>query len=600
MKKTKLIILLLAFFVMVGVVLISYAQFKKENLKDYKQIKESGQSLIGMLSLPSTAELLSESTDSLFREFSQNALNKRIAYCIIHNAEKKPIALFSPRGIHQKVPDIIKTKSLFENGFIMQDFSIGDGLELIEFAKPVFKNNKLAAIVRLGLKIPDRNFFTYEHLILPSQVIFFILMALVFGYYWTVLSFKHLGQIKIKDELKPKFTNSKSDVKDIIEDLETYLSKMKKKTTSAESDRQELESQLKISQFENKQFFSIFNAFNFGIMLIDNRDTVFFINTYFLDLLGKSQDDAINFSFDEVIEHEDLKSFVQQPDSAAGHSGSSPREMKFEKTGPDKFYGASSFNITDADGAVYIKLIMVTDISKGKEAEKSQQDFISHIAHELRTPLTNIKAYNEMMMDGEINNIEMQKEFFNTINDETNRLAKLISSILELAETEMGQLTATKDMVKTDWLMEGCIEAVEAVAKEKNMTIERQVPDNFPKILGDKEMLKSALINILGNAVKYSPESSTITFSIKEIDELVVFEINDTGFGIDDRDLPHIFNKFFRAENDKVLDQSGSGLGLAITAEIIKIHDGVIEVESELDKGSRFTIKMPKGDLLIG
>ena len=89
MKKTKLIILLLAFFVMVGVVLISYAQFKKENLKDYKQIKESGQSLIGMLSLPSTAELLSESTDSLFREFSQNALNKRIAYCIIHNAEKK-------------------------------------------------------------------------------------------------------------------------------------------------------------------------------------------------------------------------------------------------------------------------------------------------------------------------------------------------------------------------------------------------------------------------------------------------------------------------------------------------------------------------------
>ena len=194
----------------------------------------------------------------------------------------------------------------------------------------------------------------------------------------------------------------------------------------------------------------------------------------------------------------------------------------------------------------------------------------------------------------------MQKEFFNTINDETNRLATLISSILELAETEMGQLTATKDMVKTDWLMEGCIEAVEAVAKEKNMTIERQVPDNFPKILGDKEMLKSALINILGNAVKYSPESSTITFSIKEIDEMVVFEINDTGFGIDDRDLPHIFNKFFRAENDKVLDQSGSGLGLAITAEIIKIHDGVIEVESELDKGSRFTIKMPKGDLQIG
>ena len=155
-------------------------------------------------------------------------------------------------------------------------------------------------------------------------------------------------------------------------------------------------------------------------------------------------------------------------------------------------------------------------------------------------------------------------------------------------------------MVKTDWLMEGCIEAVEAVAKEKNITIERKVPDNFPKIMGDKEMLKSALINILGNAVKYSPESAGIMFSIKEVDDMVVFEINDTGFGMDEKDLPHIFEKFYRSENEDVVEQDGSGLGLAITAEIIKTHDGFIEVQSELDKGSQFTIKIPKGDLLIG
>ncbi|MBU1696580.1 MAG: HAMP domain-containing histidine kinase, partial [Proteobacteria bacterium] len=323
-------------------------------------------------------------------------------------------------------------------------------------------------------------------------------------------------------------------------------------------------------------------------------------NTYLLDLLGQSSDDLINSSYDEVIEHEDLKTYILQRSSAEGHLTSKHMKMTFEKTDPGQFFQAASSNITDAEGSLFIRLIMVVNISREKEAEKAQQDFISHIAHELRTPLTNIKAYNEMMMDGEINNAEMQKEFFNTINDETNRLAKLISSILELAESEMGQLTITKDMVKTDWLMEGCIEAVEAVAREKNITIERQVPDNFPKILGDKEMLKSALINILGNAVKYSPESARITFAIKEADDMVVFEINDTGFGMDEKDLPHIFEKFYRSENEDVVEQTGSGLGLAITAEIIKTHDGFIEVQSELDKGSQFTIKIPKGDLFIG
>jgi len=601
MKKTKLIVLLLSFFVILGIGLISFAQFKKETLKDYRQIKESGQSLIGMLSLPSMANLLSGPSDSFFRELSQNALSNKIAYCIIHDAEKKPALTFSPENIDQQVPDIIANRSLLECGFIMQDFSTTDGRSLIEFAKPVFKGKKMAAVVRLGLKVPDNNFFTYENLVLPSQIAFFILLALAFGYYWTILSFTHFDTLN-KPDSDPKgvFTRKRGDIQDIIENLETYLSAMKEKASTAESQQQRLESRLKISQFENKQFFHIFNAFDFGILLIDSRDMVFFVNTCLLELLGQSKEDLVNFPYDDVIGHPELKSFILQRSSVEGQLASKQMDIAFEETDPGQFYQISSSNIMDAEGALFIRLIRVVNISREKEAEKLQQDFINHIAHELRTPLTNIKAYNEMMMDGEINNIEMQKEFFNTINDETNRLAKLISSILELAETEMGQLTATKDMVKTDWLMEGCIEAVESVAKGKNITIERQVPDNFPKILGDKEMLKSALINILGNAVKYSPESARITFAIKESDDMVVFEINDTGFGMDEKDLPHIFEKFYRSENEDVVEQNGSGLGLAITAEIIKIHDGFIEVQSELDKGSQFTIKIPKGDLFIG
>ncbi|WP_457552890.1 histidine kinase dimerization/phospho-acceptor domain-containing protein [Desulfobacula sp.] len=403
----------------VGIILISYAQFKKETLKGIKQIKESGQSLIGMLSLPSTAALLSGHSDSFLRELSQNALGSKIAYCIIHDAKKDPVVSFSPKGIDRQVPDIIRSKSLLEYGYIMQEFSLADGQNIIEFAKPVFKGKKMAAVVRLGLKAPGNYFFTYENLVLPAQIAFFILLALVFGYYWTVLSFKHLRTIQINDgNAKKGSSQGKNDVKDIIENLEVYLASMKEKTSAAEFQRQKLESRLKVSQFENKQFFSIFDALDFGILLIDSRDMVFFINTYLLDLLGQKKEDLIDKAFDEVIEHQDLKSFVLMRDFAARQLASKYMDMQFEETSGDLFYQASSASITDAEGTVFIRLIMVKNISKEKEVEKSQQDFINHIAHELRTPLTNIKAYNEMMMDGEIDNVEMQKEFFNTINQD--------------------------------------------------------------------------------------------------------------------------------------------------------------------------------------
>jgi len=600
MKNTKFILLLLFCLVAIGIVLIPYTQFKRENLKEYKQLKANGQSLVSLLSLSSTAHLMPGSNDPLLRELSQNSLNKTIAYCIIHNAEKKLVVLFSPDNIHVQVPEIIKNNSIFKNGFIMQEFSTKNNLGLIEFARPVFKNGEVLSVVRVGLKVSDRSFFTYSNIVLPSQISFFILLTLVIGYYWFIISLKYLNRFKVADDYALEPTGKSDHFKDIMLNLETNMVGMQKKINGTESDWQELESSLKISQFENKQLFNVFNSFDFGIMLIDSRDTIYFINTYFSGILEKSNDDVIDNTFNTVIEHQDLNSFIQQRDGVEGHRFSSCMEMKFEKIDPYKVYRAHSFNIMDAEGVAVGKAIMMENISKEKEAQKSQQDFIDHIAHELRTPLTNIKAYNEMMMDGEIENAEMQKEFFNTINDETNRLAKLIAGILELAEAESGQFTTQKDMVKTDWLLEGCIEAVEAVATEKNITIERQVPDNFPKLSGYKEMLKSALINILGNAVKYSPKNGTISFAIKEMDETVVFEINDTGFGIDDKDLPHIFEKFYRAENDQVLSETGSGLGLSITSKSIELHGGSIEVQSELGKGSQFKITIPKGDLHIG
>jgi len=161
-------------------------------------------------------------------------------------------------------------------------------------------------------------------------------------------------------------------------------------------------------------------------------------------------------------------------------------------------------------------------------------------------------------------------------------------------------MSLTKGLVKTDWFVEDCISTIEGSAQDKNISIVKALPDIFPSMMADKELLKVALNNILGNAVKYTPEGGTITFGISEQDNMVVFDITDTGYGIDEEDVPHVFEKFYRSDDSQITTQSGSGLGLATAYEIAQLHDGVATVSSELGKGSQFTIRIPKEEYNLG
>jgi signal transduction histidine kinase len=205
-----------------------------------------------------------------------------------------------------------------------------------------------------------------------------------------------------------------------------------------------------------------------------------------------------------------------------------------------------------------------------------------------------------MLMEDEIDNIEMQKEFYNTISDETRRLTRLVKNLLNISKIEMGSLTLNKGLVKSDWLFDDCLTAVEGAAQKKKIAIERNLPDHFPSLFGDKELLKVGIINILGNAVKYTPKKGHIKFILTEQDDLVVFEVIDNGYGISKEDLPHIFDKFYRSADDRITEQSGSGLGLALTSEIIRLHGGEIKVTSKVDEGSHFIIRLPKEEYYLG
>jgi signal transduction histidine kinase len=205
-----------------------------------------------------------------------------------------------------------------------------------------------------------------------------------------------------------------------------------------------------------------------------------------------------------------------------------------------------------------------------------------------------------MLIDGDIDDSEMKKEFYNTINEEADRLTALIHNLLSISRIEMGSLTLNKGLVKTDWLAGDSVSAIESAAQNKHIVLEKNLPETFPSLVGDKELLKVAIINILNNAVKYTPEKGKITFSLSDLNGLAIFDIVDTGHGISKEDLAHIFDKSFRSTDPHVREQTGSGLGLAIASDIIHLHGGEIEVESELGEGTHFSIRIPKEEYYIG
>jgi len=229
-------------------------------------------------------------------------------------------------------------------------------------------------------------------------------------------------------------------------------------------------------------------------------------------------------------------------------------------------------------------------------AQQNQSDFIAHVAHELRTPLTTIKSYVEMLMDDEVSDRDTKIDFYNTINDEANRLARLINNLLNISKIEMGSLTINKDLIKTREFLEDIIKSIKTQATNKNIELESILPDKLSPLVMEKDLLRVAILNILGNAIKYTPDSGIVTFRVEEDESQIKVEIIDTGYGIADDELPKIFDKFFRSSDEKIKEHTGNGLGLALSREIIRLHNGNIEVMSSLGKGTHFTVSLPLED----
>lgn len=236
---------------------------------------------------------------------------------------------------------------------------------------------------------------------------------------------------------------------------------------------------------------------------------------------------------------------------------------------------------------------IVRDVTQQKLAEQMRTEFVETATHELRTPLANIRAYAETLQLTDDIPLEEQKEFINVINAESTRLSRFVDELLNLSRMDAGSITISRHDTDFERLLHDCIEHTRPQMDGRSQVFETQIPSKLPTLLLDKDKIASCLVNLLGNAAKYTPEGGEIRLVVKQSESEVSVCVEDTGFGISEQDLGRVFSRFFRSADDRVREQCGSGLGLAYTQEITRLHGGRLTVESELNQGSQFTMTLP-------
>lgn len=261
-----------------------------------------------------------------------------------------------------------------------------------------------------------------------------------------------------------------------------------------------------------------------------------------------------------------------------------------EELARDRFYDALIYNSILFITLLFGAFIIFRNIRKEVQLAQMKSDFVSNVSHELRTPLALIRMYAETLEMGRVTNAKKREEYYKIINKESERLTRLINNILNFSRIESGRKEYIFQEADLNSIIQETIDIYSYHVKSKGFVLHVELTGDLPAIYADAEAITECIINLLDNAVKYSGEEKCIKISSGKIADDVYVDIVDKGIGISQKDLQHIFDKFYRVSSGMVHNTKGSGLGLTLVQHIVKAHSGEIKVESNPGKGTSFRI----------
>jgi two-component system, OmpR family, phosphate regulon sensor histidine kinase PhoR len=332
-----------------------------------------------------------------------------------------------------------------------------------------------------------------------------------------------------------------------------------------------------------------------GVFMIDKQSKIVLLNRSAEDILGFNSDELLGRDFDQANLPFELTELIDMCLQSKEHIRDE-RVFYFPEERLLEINLSPMFRAGEETAGV---LVVMHDITAVRKLERMRSEFVANVSHELKTPIASVKGFAETLLAGALEDKETARSFLQIIFDESERLNRLIGDILDLSKVESKRIPLQFSPVHLNSFIEHTVQMMASEAQKKNITLQLEAEDDL-YMEADEDRLRQIMINLLSNGIAYTPEGGKVKVSITAVDtgpgedpETIRFVISDTGIGIPKKDLPRIFERFYRVDKARSRSSGGTGLGLSIVKHLVELHKGHISVESETGVGSRFIIELP-------
>ncbi|WP_226677520.1 two-component system histidine kinase PnpS [Mesobacillus jeotgali] len=352
-----------------------------------------------------------------------------------------------------------------------------------------------------------------------------------------------------------------------------------------------LQELMKLKESQQDRLTTLIENMGSGLILIDSRGFINLINKPYKEIFNVEASEYLYKLYYEVIDHEEITQMVEEifmTEQKVRKQVVLPLEIERRHF---EVYGVPIIGTNNVWKGI---LLVFHDITELKKLEQMRKDFVANVSHELKTPITSIKGFSETLLDGAMHDKATLEAFLEIILKESDRLQVLIQELLDLSKIEQHGFRLTNGRVDLVKEANEVIEILKGKAAQKDIMLKLSQPSEEAVIEGDPDRLKQVLINLVSNAITYTPNGGSVEISLTDQENSVSVVIKDSGIGIEKSEITRIFERFYRVDKARSRNSGGTGLGLAIVKHIVEAHKGHIEVDSQIGKGTTFTIKLFK------
>ncbi|MEH7122768.1 ATP-binding protein [Bacillus sp. JJ1532] len=352
-----------------------------------------------------------------------------------------------------------------------------------------------------------------------------------------------------------------------------------------------LQDMRKTQEMQQDRLSALIENMGSGLILIDSKGFISMLNRTYKEIFNVNPIEYMNKLYYEVIEYGEIVSLIEEIFMT---------EEKVKKqiiiplgSGRRHFevYGVPIIGTNDVWKGVLLVFHDITDI---KKLEQVRKDFVANVSHELKTPITSIKGFSETLLDGAMEDKQSLEAFLKIILQESDRLQSLVHDLLDLSKIEQQNFNLSIQSYNIADTLEEVIAILDQKAAEREISLMIEKENDPILIEGDADRLKQIFLNLINNAVTYTPNGGSVSISLKESQSKVFIKVADTGIGISKEEIPRIFERFYRVDKARSRNSGGTGLGLAIVKHLVEAHKGNVSVESKIGEGTTFFIELNK------